>query len=270
MTVESNYPIAVAVFSDWLKILAPFFPCFEVESDPNKAWDIWKQIFTCIADSNAPLKKKRVRGISVPWITPELKHDMFQRDRFEKVASRFPSDTDWTYHKQQKNKVNCNVQKAKITYYNNYFKDNSSNIRNTWRGINFMLGNQSKTTTINEIEFNSLTYESPREISGILNKHFSEIGPTLAAKIADTPIKYTDCIKPTEATFILKQTTCAEIFSLINKLPLNKASGLDNISMRLLKEAAPIITSSLTFIINLSIVTGIVPDEWKHASFPRF
>lgn len=34
--------------------------------------------------------------------------------------------------------------------------------------------------------------------------------------------------------------------------------------MRLLKEAAPIITSSLTLIINLSIVTGIVPDEWKH------
>ena len=32
-----------------------------------------------------------------------------------------------------------------------------------------------------------------------------------------------------------------------------------------MKEAALIITSSLTFIINLSIVTGIVPDEWKHA-----
>ena len=98
MTIESNYAIAVAVFSDWLKILAPFFPCFEAESDPNKAWDLWKQIFTCIADSNAPLKKKRVRGISAPWITPELKH-MFQRDRFEKVASRSPSDTDWTYYK---------------------------------------------------------------------------------------------------------------------------------------------------------------------------
>ena len=62
---------------------------------------------------------------------------MFQRDRLKKVASRSRSDADWTYYKQQKNKVNCNVKKAKITYYNNYFKDNSSNIRNTWRGINF-------------------------------------------------------------------------------------------------------------------------------------
>ena len=128
-----------------------------------------------------------------------------------------------------------------------------------------MLGNQSKTITINEIEFSSLTYELPRDISVILNKHFSEIGPTLAAEIPDTPIKCTDYIKPAEATFIVKQITCTEIFSLINKLPLNKASGLDNISVRLLKEAASIVTSSLTFIINLSIVTGILPEEWKYA-----
>ena len=165
--------------------------------------------------------------------------------------------------------VDCNVKEVKMTYYNNYFKDNSHNIRNTWRGINSMLGNQSKTITINEIESSSLTYESPRDISGILEKHFSEIGPTLAAEIPDTPIKCTDYIKPAEATYILKQITCTEIFSLINKLPLNKASGLDNISVRLLKEAAPIVTSSLTFIISLSIVTG--PEEWKYARvFPVF
>ena len=157
------------------------------------------------------------------------------------------------------------MSEVKITYYNNYFKDNSHNIRNTWRGINSMLGNQSKTITISEIEFNSLTYKSPRDISGIFSKHFAEIGSTLAAEISDTPIKCTDYIKPAEATFILKQITCTEMFSLINKLPLNKASGVDNILVRLLKEAAPIVTSFLTFIINLSIVNGLVPEEWKYA-----
>ena len=110
--------------------LAPW-QLVEAESDPNKAWDLWKQIFTCIADSNAPLKKKRVRGTSAPWITSELKHDMFKRDRLKKVASWSQSNADWAYYKQQKNKVNWNVKKVTIPYYNNYFKDNSSNIRNT-------------------------------------------------------------------------------------------------------------------------------------------
>ena len=74
---------------------------------------IWKQIFENIADSHAPLKKKRVRGNSVPWITPELKHNMFERDRLEKVASRSQSDTDWTRYKQRKSEVNHSIKEAK-------------------------------------------------------------------------------------------------------------------------------------------------------------
>ena len=65
------------------------------------------------------LKEKESKGISASWITPELNHDMFERDRLKKVASRSQSDADWTNYKQQKNKDNCNVKKAKITYYNN-------------------------------------------------------------------------------------------------------------------------------------------------------
>ena len=35
----------------------------------------------------------------------------------------------------------------------------------------------------------------------------------------------------------------------MNSLPLNKASGLDGISCRLLREVAPIVASSLTYTI---------------------
>ena len=73
-------------------------------------------------------------------------------------------------------------------------------------------------------------------------------------------------LNPLNLPFFLKPVTCAEIFKFINSLPLNKASGLDNISVGLLKEAAPIVTSSLTFIISLSIFSETVPDEWKYTS----
>ena len=92
--------------------MAPWY-LVAAESDPNKLWGIWKQIFEYIADSHAPLKKKRVRGNSVTWITPELKHNMFERDRLEKVASRSQSDTDWIRYKRRKNKVNHTIKEAK-------------------------------------------------------------------------------------------------------------------------------------------------------------
>ena len=62
--------------------MAPWY-LVAAESDWNNAWGIWQQIFEYIADSHAPLKKKRVRKNSAPWITVELKHDMFERDRLK-------------------------------------------------------------------------------------------------------------------------------------------------------------------------------------------
>ena len=44
-----------------------------------------------------------------------------------------------------------------------------------------------------------------------------------------------------------------------------KATGLDGISARLLRECPDLISESLTLIFNRSINTGIFPDEWKYA-----
>jgi len=48
-------------------------------------------------------------------------------------------------------------------------------------------------------------------------------------------------------------------------LPTNKSTGLDNIPCRLLKEAAPDITTSLKAIFDRSIETGVFPDDLKKA-----
>ena len=56
---------------------------------------------------------------------------------------------------------------------------------------------------------------------------------------------------------------------LCRPFSLNKATGLDNISCRLLKEAGPIIATSLACIINKTVDTGLFPSLWKMAKvFP--
>ena len=44
-----------------------------------------------------------------------------------------------------------------------------------------------------------------------------------------------------------------------------KATGLDDISCKILKLARPVILDRLTFIMNLSLSTGVFPNEWKIA-----
>ena len=54
---------------------------------------------------------------------------MFQRDKLKKIAWRFPTDVNWTSYKHMNNKVNYEIKKAKINYYNAYFKGNRRNIK---------------------------------------------------------------------------------------------------------------------------------------------
>ena len=138
-------------------------------------------------------------------------------------------------------------------------------MKNTWKGINRLIGNESEFNKITQLDTGYSVSTDPIEISNILNTHFSKIGPSLASEIKDTSSNFTDYITPAEHIFNLAKVSCQEVFNLIQKIPSNKASGLDNISARLLKEASPIVTRSLTFIINLSITTGIFPNAWKRA-----
>ena len=51
----------------------------------------------------------------------------------------------------------------------------------------------------------------------------------------------------------------------LSKIPSNKATGLDGISVRVLKEALPAISSSLDLIYNASISSGRFPAAFKIA-----
>ncbi|CAB4029666.1 Hypothetical predicted protein, partial [Paramuricea clavata] len=65
--------------------------------------------------------------------------------------------------------------------------------------------------------------------------------------------------------FQLKETNFSAVFVLLSKLSRSKATGLDKISSRLLRECSDLIAESLSYIFNRSIVSGVFPDEWKHA-----
>ena len=56
-----------------------------------------------------------------------------------------------------------------------------------------------------------------------------------------------------------------EILTELKNLKRKKATGLDNLPPGLLKDAARVIAKPLTFIINLSLSSGVVPTDWKMA-----
>ncbi len=98
----------------------------------------------------------------------------------------------------------------------------------------------------------------PVTISNVFNKHFTEIGPKLAAQIPTTgaaSYNIPEC----------NEVTPSQIGGLTYKLLTSKASGLDNIPVNLLKLINFTAVVSLTHIINQVIRKGIISTDWKCA-----
>ena len=55
-----------------------------MESTSNEAWTVFKDLFLTVADKHAPVATRRVRGFSVPWLTPSIKELMTERDYHHK------------------------------------------------------------------------------------------------------------------------------------------------------------------------------------------
>ena len=68
---------------------------------PDEMWDVWKQLFTSVANKHArPLKTKRVRHKVSPWLTPNLKGLIIKRNHLKKKAVRSGDLNDWSEYKR--------------------------------------------------------------------------------------------------------------------------------------------------------------------------
>lgn len=236
----------------------------EIE-DINDRWDLWKGMFLSVVDKHAPYKTKRIRNKKSPWMTPDIKKLLIERDKLKHLAVKTNNNEDWRSYKKARNDCNAKIKKIKTNYYQHLFKTISGNSKETWNSINELMSRKSKSDTISCLKYETKTISNPAEISEIFNKHFSEIGKKLSETQTPAEKSYQDYLQPVSSTFNLSPTTPSTIFKLLTLVPVNKGAGLDKIPGKLLKEAAYIISGSLCNLFNYSIHTSVFPDDWKLA-----
>ena len=104
------------------------------------------------------------------------------------------------------------------------------------------------------------------DIAEGFNNFFSNIGPSLAEEIGTAECHFNDYLDKTDSEFTAFQSvTVSRVCQLLCELPGSKVTGLDKISGKIIKLAAPIISDTLTHIFNQEITLCTFPHEWKIA-----
>ena len=72
---------------------------------------------------HAPFRHKRVKDNSVPWITPEIKCMMRNRDYYKKYAIKHASRSHWEKFQLLRNTLNIEIRNDKSKYFHDKTTD---------------------------------------------------------------------------------------------------------------------------------------------------
>ena len=240
-----------------------------IHSDPNKSWISWKNKFLETVNMHAPLKRRKVSNKQIPWLTNDLFLKRREKIYLKRKAVLSKSMTDWSAYRNARNRYNKLVKDTIRSYYQTKLHNTQGDLKKTWKTINELINKSKKQNMIPEIKIDSVEITDPITITNAFNRHFVEMGDRLSTNIPQSnvaPESYlNDLQNPVNKLTCFRDITQTEILNLLHGLVSSKASGMDGISAKVLKIAAPVIAPSLALIFNQSISTGIFPSDWKIA-----
>ena len=146
-------------------------------------------------------------------------------------------------------------------------RENRNNPSGLWKTLNDLTSRNTHSTAPSCIVSNGVETTNSQSISTLLfNTFFTGIENTLADAIKQrlsTNIFAHNQIPQFNSTFEFKEIKIKSVFKQLSNLKINKSTGLNGISARLLKDAAAIIAPTLADIFNQSLKSSVFPKIWK-------
>ena len=236
----------------------------DIFDNVNHALDYFLDIFTTVLSKHAPEKKKRVKRSKQPnWITNDLSNAIKTRDRYKLQNTE--------QYRFWRNKTKSLIHNSKINYYTETINNNHKNPKQLWQNLHDITGKSVKQSTNFIDDENGIPISDPEAIANRFNDHFTSvheklhIGHSSGGFNTDNLNDFVNQKVSTETEFSISLVDESFILSQLQNLNVNKATGIDNISAKYLKMAAPAISKPLAKILNLSIQSGTFPDTLKKA-----
>ena len=244
---------------DWTNILS----C----SDAQKAYTSFHVELSRLYNACFPIKYiKQGYKNRKPWLTKALKNSIKIKNCLFKRYKKYENIELGKKYREYRNKLNGLLRSAEKDHYAALLDMNKSNLRNSWRILKEVINKKKRSTVSSKFIVNNSVITDKKSVANGFNTFFTNIGPTLANKIPSTNLSATNYIRQgrLKDSIFLNPTSEEEIRNII-KLLKNGSSGWDEISAKIIKISCSPLLKPLCHIFNLSLFTGVFPDELKLA-----
>ena len=241
----------------------------------HEAFYLFKSKLMAVIDNIAPMKYVRSKQRTAPWMTGEILHLIHERDR---AFSKFKKTKDISWHGKDtylRNQVQYKKKQAKLDFIDNKtdeFKQQPSKLWQLLKSLGTSTQCNSKPGSIGLNIDNSICFDKS-QVSEHFSNYFSNVASTLVNQLPPSNGLYEKhhfqdfyrSLGVTSNSFCFNEVSADNVLSILCKLNSSKATGLDLLSPRFIKDGAKLIVSPLTHILNLSLSTGEIPESLKSA-----
>ena len=224
----------------------------------------WTHDFLSIAEKCIPNKTVTIRPNDLPWYNSSLRKLKKYSDRSHAHARKHYTPSSWENYRRNRNKYFNELHAAEQDYYNklavNLKEDNKSNPKHWRKTVKFFLGRNSDCELPPIYDGNQYHFTNTDKAEAFnnffLKNTMLDTQNSSLPDITETPNRILSSINATEK----------DVIDILKSLDVNKATGPDKISAKMLREASTAIAKPLTRLINMSLNKMVFPDEWKLAN----
>ena len=231
-------------------------------------------MFLQILDRVAPIKNVRLKQRTEQWFTGDILRSISVRDKAWKQYREQTTSDNFTEYKRLRNMTDALIKKAKKDFVKIKIKENKSCTKKLWK----TLKNLGISTKVNEASSNiglkseddDVCFDSDF-VANTFNRYFCNIAEKLVDKLPlrifreDRTQDYYKEKGIERNSLKFNVVEQLEVENMLRSLDISKSAGEDKISGKFLRDAAEVIPSPLTHIMNLSLKSATVPDDFKLA-----
>ena len=242
--------------------------------DVNAKYAKLNHVLMSAIDKFLPMKTVKFRKNKhpkSPWLTHKLLKLINHRNKLHREFIQTNTE-DPAYETKRLNYVTFrnivakDLRNAKKLYYEEYFERNKSSMVKTWSKINEIVKQKSVQTNAEQsFIYKGKLLTDSASIADSFNEYFAQIGEELSNSIS-TNVSYADYLPPkSPSQFSFTELTNKETDEIICNLKSKSSSGVDGLSMKVLKYIKEPLIPSITILLNMSFQTGNFPQLLKIA-----
>ena len=228
-----------------------------------------------VIDSLAPSMEKRIKGRTQEWFDGEISELIAIRSQQYKKFKKTLLHVDKEIFKERKYKVIKMIKIKKKLYFERKLHENIAKSKELWKAIK-SLGLPCKNSAVPNIYLKdkngSLNFEDSSNAS-TFKKKFENLANDLVLKLPKAPNLYTlgktllyyNSLGSSKNSFKFSQISEEDMHKYLINLSPNKASGIDNLSGKFLKDGADVLALPISQLCNLSISLSTFPQHCKIA-----